>query len=207
MSEGADWGRAVDGLGERYNITRITQKNHGCCGHAFAAIDATLELRARGVKAEDATMIAVASYKAALDVAGIHEPRTAAEAKFSIPYLVAHALVHGSVRMNAFDDARIDDPQVRELMRKVYLREDPALTADFPTKRAAHVAITTTDGTRLEHFAPHRKGDPEAPLTDAEINDKFEELVAPVIGLEKMRLLRGKLWVLETLPIEALELV
>ena len=152
-------------------------------------------------------MIAVASYKAALDVAGIHEPRTAAEAKFSIPYLVAHALVHGSVRMNAFEDARIDDPQVRELMRKVYLREDPALTADFPGKRVAHVAMTTTDGTRVEHFAPHRKGDPEAPLTDAEINDKFEELVAPVIGLEKMRLLRGKLWVLETLPIEALELV
>jgi 2-methylcitrate dehydratase PrpD len=198
---------AVDGLGERYNITRITQKNHGGCGHAFAAIDATLELRARGVRAEDATMIAVASYKAALDVAGIHEPRTAAEAKFSIPYLVAYALVHGSVRMHAFDDSRIDDPQVRELMRKVYLREDPALTADFPNKRAAHVAITTTDGTRIEHFAPHRKGDPEAPLTDAEINDKFAELVAPVIGVEKMRLLRGKLWVLETLPIEALELV
>jgi 2-methylcitrate dehydratase PrpD len=207
MSDGADWDRAVDGLGERYNITRITQKNHGCCGHAFAAIDAALELRARGVKAEDATMIAVASYKAALDVAGVHEPRTAAEAKFSIPYLVAYALVYGSVRMNAFDDSRINDPQVRELMRKVYLREDPALTAEFPGKRAAHVAITTTDGARVEHFAPYRKGDPEAPLTDAEINDKFEELVAPVIGMEKMRLLRGKLWVLETLPIEALQLV
>jgi 2-methylcitrate dehydratase PrpD len=48
----------------------MTQKNHGCCGHAFAAIDAALELRARGVKAEDVTMVAVASYKAALDVRG-----------------------------------------------------------------------------------------------------------------------------------------
>jgi 2-methylcitrate dehydratase PrpD len=206
MSEGANWDLATEGLGETYNITRITQKNHGCCGHAFAAIDATLALRSRGVKPEDATMVAVASYKAALDVAGIHEPRTAAEAKFSIPYLVAYALIHGSVRMDAFDESRIADPAVRELMRKVYLREDPALTADFPGKRAAHVAITTGDGRRLEHFAPYRKGDPEAPLTDAEIDDKFAELVTPVLGAGRSRELLAKLWMLDTLPVAALEL-
>lgn len=199
MSEGARWERALDGLGERYNITRMTQKNHGCCGHAFAAIDAALELRARGVRPEDVTMVAVASYKAALDVAGIREPRTAAEAKFSIPYLIAHALVHGSVRLDAFDAERLRDPRINALMRKVYLREDPAYTADFPGKRAAHVAITTTDGKRVEHFAPFRKGDPEAPLTDADIEAKFLELAGPVIGEPHARTLLEQLWSLETL--------
>jgi 2-methylcitrate dehydratase PrpD len=207
MSQEAKWERAVDGLGESYNITRITQKNHGCCGHAFAAIDAALELRGRGVKPEEATMIAVASYKAALDVAGIREPRTASEAKFSIPYLVAHALIHGSVRLDAFEETRLGDPAVRALMRKVYVREDPALTARFPGQRAAHVAITTRDGTRIEHFAPYRKGDPEAPLSDAEIDAKFRELVAPVLGDARCEALLGKLWVLETLPLGALRLV
>ena len=197
MSDGADWERAVEGLGERYNITRMTQKNHGCCGHAFAAIDAALELRARGVKAEDVTMVAVASYKAALDVAGIREPRTTAEAKFSIPYLIAHALTRGSVRLDAFDEARLADPAIRELMRKVYVREDPELTRDFPGKRAAHVAITTSDGSRVEHFAPYRKGDPEAPLSDAEIEAKFIELVVPVRGERESRDLLAKLLVLE----------
>ncbi len=206
MSDGARWERAVDGLGERYNITRITQKNHGCCGHAFAAIDAALALRARGVKAEDVTMVAVASYKAALDVAGIREPRTTAEAKFSIPYLIAHALLRGSVRLDAFDQARLADPAIRELMRKVYLREDPALTADFPGKRAAHVAITTRDGARMEHFAPYRKGDPEAPLSDAEIDAKFIELVVPVRGEREGHELLRKLWALDTLPLSALAL-
>ncbi|MEO7742101.1 MAG: MmgE/PrpD family protein [Usitatibacter sp.] len=204
MADGARWELAVEGLGERYNITRITQKNHGCCGHAFAAIDAALELRARGVKAEDVTMVAVASYKAALDVAGIREPRTTAEAKFSIPYLVAHALARGSVRLDAFDEARLSDPAIRELMRKVYVREDPALTADFPGKRAAHVAITTRDGSRIEHFAPHRKGDPEAPLTDEEIDAKFIELAVPVRGEREGRELLGKLWKLETLSLSSL---
>lgn len=199
MSEEAHWERAVEGLGSDYNITRITQKNHGCCGHAFAAIDAALALRSRGVKPEGVTMVAVASYKAALDVAGIREPRTAAEAKFSIPYLVAHALIHGSVRLNAFDEDHLHDPSLRELMRKVYLREDPAYTAEFPGKRAAHVAVTKTDGERIEHFAPYRKGDPEAPLTDAEIDAKFIELAGPVVGDARTRELLGLLWKLDTL--------
>ena len=195
MSEGAKWERAIEGLGERYNITRITQKNHGCCGHAFAAIDAVLALR----PLHEVERIEVASYRAAVDVAGIRAPRTAAEAKFSIPYLLAHALIHGSVRLNAFDEDRLNDPAIRELLRKVELREDPALTATFPGQRAARVVVTTRDGRRHEHFAPYRKGDPEAPLSDADIDAKFLELVAPVTGDAKARGLLAQLWRLDTL--------
>ena len=198
MSQGAHWERALEGLGERYNITRITQKNHGCCGHAFAALDAALELRPR-VKVTDIERIEVKGYKATLDVAGILEPRTAAEAKFSTPYLIAHALIHGSVRLDAFDDDRLDDPAIRALLRKVSLAEDPALTATFPNQRAAHVAIVMRDGRRLEHFAPYRKGDPEAPLTDADIDAKFLELVAPVLGDGESRVLLAALWKLDKL--------
>ena len=198
MSEGAKWERALEGLGERYNITRMTQKNHGCCGHAFAAIDAALELRPR-VKLEDIAAIEVQGYKATLEVAGIREPRSAAEAKFSTPYLIAHALIHGSVRLNAFDDDRRDDPVLRALLRKVTLKEDPALTATFPNQRAARVTITTRAGERLEHFAPYRKGDPEAPLSDADIDAKFMELVGPVLGDGEAASLLASLWKLETL--------
>ena len=198
MSDGARWERALEGLGESYNITRMTQKNHGCCGHAFAAIDAALELRARA-KVADIERIEVRGYKATLDVAGIRDPRTAAEAKFSTPYLIAHALVHGSVRLNAFDADRLDDPRIRALLRKVTLAEDPALTATFPNQRAAHVAILMRDGTRLEHFAPYRKGDPEAPLSDADIDAKFVELVGPVLGEGESRTLLAALWKLEML--------
>jgi 2-methylcitrate dehydratase PrpD len=206
MSDGADWDRALEGLGERYNITRITQKNHGCCGHAFAAIDAALELRAQGVKIADIASVEVASYKAALDVAGNPDPRTAAEAKFSVAYVVAHALMHGSVRLDAFDAERLNDPGLRALVRKVSLREDPGFTREFPGKRAAHVAIALRDGRRVEHLSPYRKGDPEAPLSDADIEAKFEELAAPVIGEARCRELLAKLWKLETLPVSALAL-
>lgn len=206
MSDGARWERATDALGERYNITRMTQKNHGCCGHAFAAIDAALALKARGLDPDAVSVLEVATYQAALDVAGNPEPRTAAEAKFSIPFVVAHALRHGTVRLDAFAPQRLEDPAIRSLARRVKLVADPALTAAFPGQRAARVTATLADGRREEHFAPCRKGDPEAPLTDAEIDGKFAELAAPVLGEARARDLLAKLWRLDGLAVADLRL-
>ncbi|MBZ0250741.1 MAG: MmgE/PrpD family protein, partial [Burkholderiales bacterium] len=68
------------------------------------------------------------------------------------------------------------------------------------------VAVTRADGRREEHFAPCRKGDPEAPLTDAEIDAKFAELAAPVLGEARARDLLAKLWRLESLAVSDLRL-
>lgn len=207
LSSGADWSQACEGLGSRFNITQMTQKNHGCCGHAFAAIDAALALRDQHqLDPRDIQRIAVDAYKATVDVTGNATPRTATEAKFSMAYVVSHALLHGSVRLDAFSDRRLADPAIRDLMRRVTLREDPQLTAKFPSQRAARAVITLNDGRRFEHFAPCRKGDPEAPLSDVEIDAKFIELVAPVIGAGAARGLLAQLWKLETLQVADLRL-
>ncbi|MEN5065369.1 MmgE/PrpD family protein [Achromobacter aegrifaciens] len=206
LAQDPDWDLAVKGLGARYNILDITQKNHGCCGHTFAAIDSALALRQRAVRAEDIESLRVDTYQTALDVTGNFAPATAFEAKFSLPYVVAHALVHGSVRLDAFEPQRLQDPQVRGLMQKLELRADPALTAGFPRMRAARVSITTKGGQTLEHHAPYRKGDPESPLSDAELNDKFEELAGPVLGRERAWALRDAVWRLDGMPVRALRL-
>jgi outer membrane protein assembly factor BamB len=52
---------------------------------------------------------------------------------------------------------------------------DPELADAYPGKRAAKVWITLKDGRELYHYAPTRKGDPDAPLSDAELGDKFFE--------------------------------
>ncbi len=209
MAEGPAWERATEGLGEHYNITRITQKSHGCCGHTFAAIDALLELRRElGESArERVRAIAVETYQTALDVTGNADPRTAQQARFSLPYVLAQAWLHGSVRLAAFGEARLADPVARALMQRVTLHADPALSAGFPGQRAARVRLTLDDGRTLEAFAPYRRGDPEAPLTDAELEAKFDELAGPVIGPDAAQRLRERLWRLETLELAELELV
>lgn len=209
MAQGPHWERATEALGERYNITQVTQKSHGCCGHTFAAIDALLDLR-RGLGEgwrERVRTVEVETYQTALDVTGNPDPRTAQQARFSLPYVLAHAWLYGSVRLAAFGDARLADPATRALIQRITLAADPALTAGFPSMRAARVRIMLDDGRRLEQFAPYRRGDPEAPLSDEELNEKFDELTTPVIGPDAAQALRARLWRLDELELEELELV
>ena len=201
MSDGPDWKHACEGLGEVFNISAMTFKNHGCCGHTFAAIDGALALMARaGRPAADISRVRVATYKAALDVAGNREASSPAHAKFSLPYVVAHALAHGSVRLDAFSPERLADPQLRSLMGRVEIAVDPEIDAAFPGKRAARVDIEWKDGAADSWLQPTRKGDPDAPLTDEDLEGKLQELAVPVIGAARAGALSRKLWTLEALP-------
>jgi 2-methylcitrate dehydratase PrpD len=196
-----DWDKALATLGRDFHVARMTFKNHTCCGHTFAAIDGAQALQAKmGLAARDIARVKVGTYKAALDVAGYEEPRTAAEGRFSLKYVVATALTHGSVRFAAFEPPRLQDPATRDLMRRVDVAVDPQLDAAFPAQRAARVAIEARDGRREEFLQPTRIGDPDAPLSDAQLEAKYLELAAPVMGEPRAKTLLARLWRLETVP-------
>ena len=200
MSVNPDWSKATRGLGTDYHIVHMTFKNHGCCGHTFPSIDGALALKLEhNLTHQDIRKIRLASYKAGLDIIDNAAPEGEYQAKFSVQYTVAHALVHGSVRLNAFLPERLNDPDVRALLKKIEAVADPELSKGYPTQRAAHVEIETNDGRKLTHFQPYRKGDPELPLTDVELNDKFLELATPVIGDAGARSLLDQLWRTEQL--------
>lgn len=199
MSGKCDWSKAVDGLGSRYNIGAMTIKNHGCCGHTFAAIDGALALAQREhLSATAIERIEVETYQTALDVTGNANPTTEFEARFSLPFVVSSAFVHGSVRLDAFTHERLNDSSVRRLMQCFELRTDPAINAAFPGQRAARVVAHTTDGRRLEFFQPTRKGDPDLPLTDVELAHKYRELAEPIVGRAAADRLLAALWNLES---------
>jgi 2-methylcitrate dehydratase PrpD len=122
------------------------------------------------------------------------------EARFSLKYVVATALVHGSVRLGAFDAARLTDPATRALMSCIEAEVDPEIDALFPGRRAARVTMTTHDGRSETFLQPTRKGDPDAPLSDAELDDKFRELAGGVIGRAAADDLLARLWTLDRSP-------
>jgi 2-methylcitrate dehydratase PrpD len=199
MSDAPDWDQCFLSLGKTFNICRMTFKNHTCCGHTFAAIDGALALQGRmKIAAREIERIRVGSYRAAKEVSGYESPTTPAEARFSLKYVVATALTHGSVRFAAFEPARMNDPDTRALMAKIDVAIDPALDAAFPKQRAARVTFRTRDGREEEFLQPTRIGDPEAPLSDAQLDEKYLELAVPVIGESKAKALLQKLWKLET---------
>jgi 2-methylcitrate dehydratase PrpD len=189
-----DWDAVLADLGADWTITRMTFKNHAACGHLHAAVDAVRALTdEHALTAADIDRIEVGSYAKSLEICGNATPVTAFEAKFSLPYCVAATLVLGSVRRAAFEDSALADPTVRAVAARVVHSVDPGCEAAFPRARSARVAIVTMDGRRLERFAPTRKGDPDNPLTDADLADKFGELAGPVLGAERSAALLHRL--------------
>ena len=143
---------------------------------------------------DDIAGIVVHGYAATHDVTGRNQVATAFEGRFSTPFTVATALVHGSVRLAAFTPDRLADPVVQALMHRTEVRIDPDLAAAFPGKRAANIEITLRDGRVLRHHQSTRIGDPDAPLSDTQLGDKFQELTAPVIGDAAAKALLAQLW-------------
>ena len=110
-----------------------------------------------GVSADEIARVQVGGYRATLEVAGIAEPATASEARFSTPYLVATALTHGSVRLAAFEPPRLEDAGTRALMKRV------ELALDRVTRRHDEGVVDrtgrlgeTAKGPLAEHFAARR---------------------------------------------------
>ena len=201
MGDDPDWDAAFSTLGRDWHITRMTFKNHACCGHTFAAIDGAIALKERmQLAAGDIERVHVGTYRAGVEVAHYEAPRTPAEGRFSLKYVVATALTHGSVRLAAFEQARLSNQETKRLMEKISVAIDPELDATFPRQRAARVAIEARGGRREEFLQPTRKGDPDMPLSDRELEEKYLELAAPVIGADKARDLLQRLWRLEALP-------
>jgi 2-methylcitrate dehydratase PrpD len=198
MSDGPNWSEVGATLGNDFHITRLTFKNHIGCGHTFAAIDGALALKERhALDASDIQRVHVSTYRPALDIAGHVQPTTANEARFSLTYVVATALAHGSVRLAAYEPGRLNDETTRSLMQRTEVSVDQELDAAFPGQRAARVVIETRDGRHLEHLQPNRKGDPELPLSDRELEGKFLELASPVIGAAQSQALLASIWALD----------
>ena len=204
MADGdVDWDGIFDDIGENFNVEAVTLKNHGCCGHTFAAIDAALALtRAHRFTWKEIEHVEIETYRTAVEVVGRDNVTTPFDARFSVFFTVASALVHGSVRLNAFAPERLSDPAIRSIMDRISLTVSDELTHAYPRKRGALVRITYRGGQVVEHLQRYRHGDPEEPLTDEELLSKFNELVVPVIGDGPANLLHERIMTLEKFSVK-----
>ncbi|MFI5953197.1 MmgE/PrpD family protein [Cryptosporangium sp. NPDC051539] len=191
-----DWAVSAAPLARPFAIEQVTVKPYACCGHAFSPIDGALELRAQGVRNVD--RLIVATYATATTVAGIREPRTAAERRFSIPYLVAVALLQGR---GALDDL---ENGVEGQAVEVTLEVDEDIDDRFPAHRGARVTAVLPDGERRSIDVPDRSGSPDRPLTDEQLRAKF--LSTSALGARGPQMLASISGFPDELPVRALPL-
>lgn len=186
-----NWDAALEGIGEWTPISRMTVKNHGCCGHIFPALDGLKHLlTGNGIPNDRIAAIHVAGYGATETMCNRPDPQTAQEARFSAQYCIAAQAILGAVRLDAFEPDTLERPDIRSFMRKITVSEDPELAAAYPGKRMARVSVRLNDGQELSHFQKTRKGDPEHPLSDKELVAKFDELAGSVLSSDALTDLR-----------------
>lgn len=114
-------------------------------------------------------------------------PQTVQQSQFSMPFAMAVSLVCGRLKLEHLDAKWLANQQVTAFMPRVRLHTsprwaDPALRQSAP--EGAHVRVTLRDGQKLEEFRATARGSVNYPLSSAEIEGKFIDCAAPVLGRE-----------------------
>ena len=168
------------GLGEEWRLTRMVFKKYPSCGVTQGVTDLALSLvNEAGLKGEDVQSAEIRLPPYAHRLVGhafnpSANPRV--DAQFSAAYCVANAFVRGSSRLQHFTPAEVANPQVRSLISRIQVLDDPALDARGHT--AVDLDVTTHSGQVLKRSLDIAPGFPGADLTDAEHEARFRECMA-----------------------------
>jgi len=191
-------------LGRVWETLRVAFKPYPCCHYNHAYLDCALEIRAAGAHDPDA-IESVECRVPAGEVPIICEPtdakarpRTPYDAKFSLPFSVAAALVDGTVGLDTYAPARLADPRVLNLSARVRYAVDD--DAPFPATFPGWVCVRLRDGRMLQARAPDGRGGPERPLPAAAIVAKFRDNATRALPEARVRDLEHAVLALDRLP-------
>ena len=159
---------------ERYGLW---QKVYPCCGSAHRPLDALLALRDEGALGPQA----VAGIDALLPEIAVQnlpyrDPADAMQARFSLPYLLASALVDGRLALDAFTESALARPEVRALTPRVHARPDPAQPGDTNVDAVplrATVTLRLAGGETRSRTVRDPRGHPARPLGQTDLHAKF----------------------------------
>lgn len=178
--------------------------------HSQSAIEALLELRAEhGIAAAEVERIELDTFDVAYDIIGggeegsKYDVHSKEEADHSLPYMLAVALLDGEVLPAQYEPERIAASEVQELLRRVWVRPAPDLSARFPAEHPARLRLLLRDGRVLVREKRDYEGFHTRPMGWEEVAAKLGRL-APGIDSELRTQLRDAVAVLEQLRVAAL---
>lgn len=198
------WDLTTSELGAPHEVAEpgIGVKRFPACASTHQALDAVLDLidlyaiDPAAVTAVECGVSYMAPHQLIYDRA-----ETGLQGKFSMPYCVSVALLDRTVGLAQFADERVRRADVQALMPKVRMFVHPEQTTrDSFAKKFSEVTVTLTDGRRLERRVDQAKGQPQNPLTEAELEIKFRDCAARVLPLDRIEPILTAVRTLETAP-------
>lgn len=171
--------RLVKGLGERYDgVLQLAIKPYSCVAFLHPGLDAMLGIaRDNGLSIADVDSIALHFARS-----GTHCIDANPLKSHCAQYILPVALTKGGLKVrDLFHDRRTTDPDVARLAARVsVVKDEGELERAFPAHYATVVELTARDGRTFRRRQDIARGYPEAPLSRAEICDKFRLLARPV---------------------------
>lgn len=171
--------RITDALGAHWKIAENCYKLHSCCGHTHTAVDCALDLAPAPDEIES---IDIETYGPGYAIVQNPRPATPYQAKFSIAYCVAAALLHGRCGLHQFAPDCIADPAISALLSRTHVGVAEDLTARYPAAWPCRLAIRLRGGRTLRAAADFPRGNPENPVSTGALEAKFRGLVEPRFG-------------------------
>jgi 2-methylcitrate dehydratase PrpD len=204
MSSDADPTRLTDRLGVRWAIQETSFKVHASCRHTHPAADALLQLmQERRLAPDDISSVTAHVHQGALDVLGpVTDPQTIHQAKFSMGFVLALIALYGRAGLTDFSDATLHDPRVRAFHDNVRMVLDPEIDAAYPERWMGRVTVTMRRGGSFEKRITSPAGDPEQPLSRADLEQKARRLAAHARGAsdDEMTSVIARIWRLSDEP-------
>ncbi len=192
--------RFDDGAALEILASGVGIKRYPCCGCTHSALDALLALRAKH-NPDPARITAIHCTMNALvpDILVHHRPETPAQAKFSMEYCLAVALLDGACGIAQFKPDRVSRADVQALLRRVTTSVDAAIAyrnGVYP----GTVTVTLADGTMLRESAEEAKGHPDLPLSTEELRGKFLDCASAALPPARADAAFGALAALDAAP-------
>ncbi|MSP98514.1 MAG: MmgE/PrpD family protein [Betaproteobacteria bacterium] len=176
------WGSPFD-----IELPGIAIKQYPCCLSVQSAIDAMLALvRAHGINPEQVARIDSLTYARRLEHTNRPAPRSALEAKLSVQYCLARALMDRKVVLAHFEGDAYRDPDAQRIMTLVHAaafpHDAPGENDDF----AAEIRIATVDGKNYTAGVNRPVGhEPGLPISPELLQQKFEQCATRVLSADQ----------------------
>jgi len=192
------------GRGRRFRINECGIKPFPAQGLTISAAIAAIVISTRVPNKDTIASISIATNEMSLrTAAGEPEkwaPTTRGTADHSLPYVVVRALLDGEITDSSYSDTKLAEPQVKALLGKTKVAEDPVLTAAFPKNISSRVTVMLRSGETIAEQVDDVLGSPTHPLSRLDVEAKFWRTVGPGISRGQGGRLIQLIWTLETAP-------
>ncbi len=180
-------------LGQRFEILGNTYKPFPCGIVINPLIDAALQMRAEhSIKVEDVERITMQCNPGALALCDRRHPKDEMEGQVSLYHWVAAAIVRGKAGLAEGSDASIHDAALKSFREKVFATANAAIPID-----GVDMSITLKGGKTLEKKLRDCIGSKGRPMSDRELEVKFEQSAAQTLAPDRVTALIAQTWKLE----------